>query len=351
MAPSDEVTVRKLVWAGAAVLVWAAVAYLVWRAMGVLAPVLVPVAVAVLIAAALRPAVRGLVRRRWPRVLAAALMVVGPLTVLGVLLVITVDALVRGGGELAEALRDGVGTVRDWLVRGPLGLSEPQVGGAVDNLVAFVGDQGERIVGGATATAAAVGGFLAGLVLAVFVLFFLLYEGERIWTWLLAPLSASVRTRFDQAGREAFSSLGAYSRATVAVAVVDAVVIGVGLAIIGVPMVIPLASLVFLAAFVPYVGAFVAGFVAVLVGLVSGGPVTALLVLGLSVLVQTLEGEVLQPFLLGRMVRLHPLLVVVSIAVGVVLAGIVGALFAVPVVLVARAVLRQLPGTSNTQTG
>lgn len=351
MTTSGDARVKRLVWAGAAVLVWAAVAYLAWRVAGALAPVLVPVAVAVLIAAALRPAVRGLVRRGWPRALAATLMVVGPLTALGVLLTLTVNALVRGGGDLADALRDGVGTVRDWLVNGPLHLSEPQVGSAVDNFVAFMGDQGERIVGGATATAAAVGAFLAGLVLAVFVLFFLLYEGERIWARGTARLPDSVRSRFDGAGRDAFAALGSYSRATVAVAVVDAVVIGVGLAIIGVPMVIPLASLVFLAAFVPYVGAFVAGFVAVLVGLVSGGLVTALLVLGLNVLVQTLEGEVLQPFLMGRMVRLHPLLVVVSIAVGVVLGGIVGALFAVPAVIVVRAVLAQFPGTSNTQTG
>ncbi|SDI34658.1 Predicted PurR-regulated permease PerM [Actinokineospora alba] len=341
MPTAGEPTTKRWAWAGAAILIWAAVAYLIWRIAGALAPVLVPLAVSVLIAAALRPAARWLVGRGWPRALAAALLVIGPLAVLGVLLVVTVDALVRGGGELVDALRDGVGTVRDWLVHGPLGLSEPQVGAAVDNLVAFLGDQGERIVGGATATAAAVGSFLAGLVLAVFVLFFLLYEGDRIWVRLLAPLPESVRTRIDRGGRTGFASLGAYSRATVAVAVVDAVVIGAGLAIIGVPMVIPLASLVFLAAFVPYVGAFVAGFVAVLVGLVSGGPVTALLVLGLSVLVQTLEGEVLQPFLLGRMVRLHPLLVVVSIAVGVVLAGIVGALFAVPFVLVVRAMINQ----------
>jgi predicted PurR-regulated permease PerM len=154
----------------------------------------------------------------------------------------------------------------------------------------------------------------------------------------------------DQSGRSAFRALGGFTWATVAVAMIDAIVIGVGLAIIGLPMVVPLVSLVFLGAFVPYVGAFVSGFVAVVVALVSGGPVIALLVLALNLAVQLLEGDVLQPFLLGKMVRLHPLIVILAIAIGVVLAGIVGALFAVPVVLVLRAFGRPTPGLSATRS-
>ncbi|WP_436498241.1 AI-2E family transporter [Actinokineospora sp. HUAS TT18] len=335
----DSARARRLVWVGAAVLIFLAIGYVAIQVVLALAAVLIPLAIAVLLASLLAPAVRWLVRRGCARWLAAALVLIGSLGVLGGLFTLTVNALITGAGDLGGALRDSVVSIRDWLVNGPLDLSERQVDAAVDNLISVIGGQAERIVSGASTTAAVIGAALAGLVLTLFALFFFLYEGERIWAWLLTVVPGRMRTRVDDAGRLALGSLGGYTRATVVVATVDAVAIGIGLLVIGVPMVVPLASLVFLAAFVPYVGAFFAGFVAVLVALVSGGPVTALMTLLLSVAVQELEGEVLQPFLLGRAVRLHPLAVVFAIAVGVVLAGIVGALLAVPVVLVIRAAL------------
>lgn len=328
--------IRRLVWLGAGVLVAAALAYLSWQVVTALAAVLIPIATAVLLASLLEPVARRLIRIGCPRWLAAMLLLIGSLGFLGGLVTLTINALITGAGDLGGTLRNAIDTIRDWLVRGPLHLSQPQIDAATGDLVGLVTSQTERILGGATATAAAVGAFLAGLVLTVFVLYFLLYDGERIWRQLLRGCPARLRSTVDLSGRSAFRALGAYTRATLVVALVDAVAIGIGLAIIGVPMVIPLASLVFLGAFVPYVGAFISGFVAVLVALVSGGPVAALLVLALSVGVQELEGDVLQPFLLGKMVRLHPLVVILAIAIGVVLAGIVGALFAVPTVLVLR---------------
>ncbi|MBC6445886.1 AI-2E family transporter [Actinokineospora xionganensis] len=320
-------------------LIFLAIGYVALRVVLALAAVLIPLAIAVLLAALLAPVAQWLVRRGCARWLAAALVLLGSLTVLGGLFTLTVNALITGAGDLGGTLRDGVMSIRDWLVTGPLGLSERQMDAAVDDLVGLVGGQAERIVSGASTTAAAIGAALAGLVLTLFALFFFLYDGERIWAWVLTVTPDRVRARVDDTGRLALSSLGGFTRATLVVATVDAVAIGVGLLIIGVPMVVPLASLVFLAAFVPYVGAFFAGFVAVLVALVSGGPVMALATLLLSVAVQELEGEVLQPFLLSRAVRLHPLAVVFAVAAGVVLAGIVGALLAVPVVLVVRAAL------------
>lgn len=246
-----------------------------------------------------------------------------------------------GAAGLGAALGRAVRTIRDWLVHGPLQLSEPQIDAAVGKLTDLVTGQIERVVSGATATAAAVGTLLAGVVLTLFTLYFLLYDGPRIWHAALHLVPSSRRDRVDVAGRKGFHALSRFTLATVVVAIVDTVAIGIGLALIGVPFLIPLLSLVFLGAFVPYIGAFVAGSVAVLVTVVSGGPVPALLVLALSVGVQALEGDVLQPFLLGKVVRLHPLAVVLAIAVGVVLAGVAGALFAVPVVLVARAAVHE----------
>jgi predicted PurR-regulated permease PerM len=328
-----------MVWIGAGILTGAALAYLLWRVVTELAAVIIPIAVAVLLAALLEPLTRRLISVGSPRWLAAALVLVGSLALLGGLLTLTINALITGSGDLGAALSDGVARIEHWLVNGPLKLSEREVDAAANNLAGLVAGQGERILSSVTATAAAVGVFLAGLVLSLFALYFFLYDGPRIWRQVLRVVPERVRERADQAGRRAFHALGGFTRATVIVALVDAVLIGIGLAIIGVPMVIPLASLVFLGGFVPFFGAFVAGLVAVIVALVSGGLVDALLVLGLNLLVQELEGDVLQPFLLGRAVRLHPLVVMFSIAVGVILAGIVGALFAVPLVLVVRSVL------------
>jgi predicted PurR-regulated permease PerM len=328
---------RRLAWTGACVLAGMVLAYLLWQVVAYLAAVLIPAAVAVLLAALLWPLVAWLVRHRCPRWLASVAVPLGSLALLGGMLTFTVNALLGGVDELGTALHDGVDAVRGWLVDGPLGLSQGQVDAAAGNLVGSATEQTQRILTSATATAAAVGQFAAGLVLTLFALFFFLYDGPRIWQLVLAAVPERARDRVDVAGRGAFHALAGYTRATVAVAVVDAVFIGIGLTIIGVPMVVPLTSLVFLGAFVPYAGAFVGGIVAVLVGLVSGGPVTALLVLALNVGVQELEGDVLQPFLLGKVVRLHPLVVVFSIAIGVVLAGVIGALFAVPVVLTVRA--------------
>lgn len=336
--------VRRWSRGGIAALVLLALAYAGWRAAVALAAVLIPLAVAVLLAALLWPVVSWLHHHRVPRALAAGLVLLTSLALLGGLLGFTVDALVSGAGGIGAALGDAVVATRDWLVHGPLSLSELQIDAAVADLLNLVTGQTERILGGATATAAAVGTALAGTVLSLFALYFFLYDGDRLWCKAVRVVPIALRERVDGTGRRVFHALSGFTRATLAVAVVDAAAIGTGLAIIGVPMAIPLTSLVFLGAFVPYAGAFVAGCAAVLVALVTGGPVSALLVLALTVAVQELEGDVLQPFLLGKVVRLHPLTVVVAVAVGVVLAGVVGALFAVPVVLTAREIWHREDG-------
>ncbi len=158
-----------------------------------------------------------------------------------------------------------------------------------------------------------------------------------------------VRERVDVAGRRGFGALVSYVRATAAVALVDAVGIGVGLAIVGVPLVIPLSALVFLSAFVPIIGAVLAGTVAVLITLVANGFIQALIVLAIVIAVMQLESHVLQPWLLGRAVRLHPLAVVLAIAAGLVAAGIAGALLAVPLLAVLNAGVKSLVHDENVE--
>jgi predicted PurR-regulated permease PerM len=179
-------------------------------------------------------------------------------------------------------------------------------------------------------------------VLVVFVLIFFLYDGPGIWTFVTRGVPSRVRSKVDVAGRRGFGALVSYVRATAAVALVDAVGIGIGLAIVGVPLVIPLSALVFLSAFVPIIGAVVAGTVAVLIALVANGIIAALVVLAIVIGVMQLESHVLQPWLLGRAVRLHPLAVVLAIAAGLIAAGIAGALLSVPLLAVLNAGIKSL---------
>ena len=180
------------------------------------------------------------------------------------------------------------------------------------------------------------GEVITGFFLALFTLFFFLKDGRSIWLWLVGLFPGDSRAYIDEAARRAWRTHVSYVRATAAVALIDAIGIGIGLAVLGVPLVIPLAALVFLGAFIPILGSFLAGSVAVLVALVSKGPITALIALAVVILVMQVEGHILQPLLLGRAVRVHPLAVVLSIAAGLLIGGIFGALIAVPIVACAN---------------
>jgi predicted PurR-regulated permease PerM len=215
-------------------------------------------------------------------------------------------------------------------------ITRHQLESAVAQVQHTLVDNQDSLASGALTTAATVGEVITGILLALFTLFFFLKDGRSIWLWLVGLFPGESRAYMDEAARRAWRTLISYVRATVAVALVDAIGIGIGLAILGVPLVIPLAALVFLGAFIPIIGSFLAGTVAVLVALVSQGPITALIALAIVVLVMQLEGHVMQPLLLGRAVHVHPLAVVLSIAAGLLIGGIFGALIAVPTVACAN---------------
>lgn len=310
----------------------------------VLQVIVVPVLVAALVSALLRPGVEWLTRHRVPRGLAVAASLVGGLALVVGLLTLVGTQIATGFGNLETQAVAGFREIQTWLAGPPLNLSTDQVNGYLEQAREQVNSNSDQLVAGALSFTSTAGHVVAGFFLAVFATIFFLLDGRGIWTWLLRLLPREARDRVDEASRRGWVTLTAYVRATIIVAFVDAVGIGVGAALLGVPLALPLAALVFLGAFVPIVGAFVSGLVAVLVALVAEGPLVALLMFGVVLLVQQAESHILQPFLLGRAVKVHPLAVILAIATGILLAGIVGALFAVPVIAVLNTVVRYLGG-------
>ncbi|HJQ45856.1 MAG TPA: AI-2E family transporter [Amycolatopsis sp.] len=322
-------------------LVVIAALYVVIWLIGKLSVVVIPVAIALLFAALGAPLVGHLVNLKVPRGLATAIVLIGGIAVLGGLLTFVVIQFTAGLPELQKQVSESLSQVRDFLIN-DLHLRQEQIQQFIDNAISYLQNNQAAITTNALTTAGTIGEVLTSMLLTLFTTIFFLAGGAKIWSFLILGVPGYVRARVDVAGRRGFASLVSYVRATAAVAVVDAVGIGIGLWIVRVPLVIPLATLVFLAAFVPILGAVVAGAVAVLVALVTNGFITALIVLGIVILVMQLESHILQPLLLGRAVKLHPLAVVLAIAAGLVVAGIAGALLAVPLLAVLNAGIRSL---------
>ncbi len=341
---TSEVCARLLVIA-------AAVALLIYL-ITLLRVVVIPVAIALLLSALLAPAVHFLHTHRVPRGPATALVLVGGIAVLGGLLSFVVTTFINGFPDLKTQLTASLSSIEPLVTGPPLNLPSSWFQDLPGQLGTAISDNRDALTSGALSTAATVGEVAAGVALALFSLIFFLYDGPRIWQFLIRAAPRVRRDRVDVAGRRAFASLVGYVRATVLVAIVDAAGIGLGLLIVGVPLVVPLAALVFLGAFVPTVGAVLTGIVAVLIALVANGPVAALIVFGVVIAVQQLEGHVLQPLLLGRAVRLHGLAVVLAVAAGLVIAGIVGALLAVPLLAVLNTAVRSFtaPAEQNPDT-
>ncbi|WFE37087.1 AI-2E family transporter [Micromonospora sp. WMMD998] len=320
------------------------------RIVGTISIVIIPLTVALLLSALLAPAVGWLLKARFPRSLATGVVLVGGLAAVVGTLTLVVNEFIQGVPELSEKSSQGVRQIQDWLKTGPLHLSDSQLTRYIDEAQNWINGNTERFTSGALSTAATLAEVLTGTVLVLFATFFFLRDGNNIWRFLVRLLPVAARWKVDDAGRASWATLGAYVRATVLVAFIDAVGIGIFLVIFDIPFAFPLAALVFLGAFIPIVGAFLSGVVAVLVALVDSGPGIALVILGAVVGVQQVEGHVLQPLIMGRAVAIHPLAVIIGIAAGVVLAGIAGALVAVPLIAVLNTAIRRLAARTVPDT-
>ena len=344
-------------WAWRLLLIAGAGYLLLWL-VGYFAVVTIPLAVALLISALAAPFAQGVNRAGLPRGLSALLVVITGFAVVGMLLTFAGQQVAAGATDLADSTVQGLQEIRDWLKDGPLHASDSQINDYIKSAQDLISERSKdgKVITQVTEVGAALGHVVAGFFIALFATYFFLADGDRIWSWVVRLAPRAARERVDSSGRVAWLSLVQFVRATVVVALVDATGIAIGAAVLKVPFVLAIGVLVFLGAFVPMIGATIAGSVAILVALVDQGPVTALLMLAVVIGVQQLEGHILQPFLLGRWVSLHPLGVILAIACGVLVAGIAGALVAVPLAAAANAVVLHLaemaePPASEEETG
>lgn len=296
--------------------------------------VVVPLIVAILVSTLLVPPTRWLCRRGMPRAPAVLVVLAAALTIFGTAIALIAPAVVSELGTLGERVKEGIDTVTAYVASGPFGLTEDEVDRLVTRVSAQAqGGAGSVAQGVVNASLLAVEVF-TGLVLAVVLTFFLVYDGAGVWRWIVGLVPSPRQDDVERFGTQAWTALSGYVRGVAIVALVDALAIGLALVLIGVPLVVPLAVLTFLAAFIPLIGAVVAGSVAALVALVTNGVVAALLVVGAVTLIQQLEGDFLYPVVVGRAISLHAIAILLSVTAGGVLLGVVGAALAVPVAAV-----------------
>jgi predicted PurR-regulated permease PerM len=293
--------------------------------------VLWPLVLALLLTTLTWPPTRFLRNRGWRPALAASFVTVTSLLIAAGIIVLISVPVAGQSGKLVDGVVDGIQWLRDWAAGPPLNIGDDQVSSAVD---AGIGRLQDSVGSIATATLSGVNTVVNGLittVLALFLMFFFLKDGPRFLPWLATQLPGRLAVDVPTVADRAWVTLGSFVRSQAAVGLLDAVFIGIGLWILGVPLVIPLAVLTFVSAFVPIIGALFAGFVAVLIALVSNGWKEALIVLAIIIAVQQLEGNVFQPMLQSRGLNLHAAVILLAVTLGGSLAGIVGSLLAVPV--------------------
>lgn len=304
--------------------------------------IVVPMLAAVLLAALLVPFSNWLQRHRWPKWLAVAVSEIGLIAIVAGLVTAVVLQVRAGFPSLQEQTLEKYEEFKQFLLESPLHISEADINAYVDQALTTIQEDSGALISSALALGGDVGHILAGTLIALFATLFILIDGRSIWSWIVRLFPQRARVAIIGAGEAGWVTLTSFVKAQVAVAAIDAVGIGIGAVILQLPLAIPIAIAVFLGSFIPFVGAVLTGALAVFVALVFHGPVVALIMLGIVLLVQQVEGHVLQPLLIGTLVKVHPLAVVLAVATGGFIAGIPGALFAVPTVAVANVVIGYL---------
>ncbi|MDQ0599229.1 putative PurR-regulated permease PerM [Streptomyces canus] len=335
--------------AGWRLLVLAGTVWVLMRVISAVQLVVLAFVAALLITALLQPTVAWLRRYGVPRGLATALTAILGFVVMGLIGWFVTWQVMENIDNVSDQVQDGIDELRNWLLNSPFHVTDKQINDIAENLREAVGANTDQITSAGLEGVTVVVEALTGILLAAFSTLFLLYDGKRIWEWTLRLVPAAARPGVAGAGPRAWRTLTAYVRGTVIVALIDAIFIGLGIYFLGVPMAVPLAVFIFLFAFIPLVGAVVSGALAVVVALVTQGVFTAVMSLAVVLAVQQIEGHILQPFILGRAVRVHPLAVVLSVAAGGMIAGIGGAVVAVPLVAVTNTVVGYLRSYSQEQ--
>ncbi|MFF8030259.1 AI-2E family transporter [Streptomyces sp. NPDC016626] len=342
--------VRVAAEAGWRLLVLAGTLWVLMRVISAVQLVVLAFAAALLITALLQPTVARLRRAGVPRGPATALTALFGFVVMGLMGWFVTWQVMENIDTLSSQIQDGIDELRNWLLNSPFHVTDKQINEIARNLREAVGANTEQITSAGLEGVTVVVEALTGILLAIFSTLFLLYDGKRIWQWSLKLVPAAARPGVAGAGPAAWRTLTAYVRGTVIVALIDAIFIGLGIYFLDVPMAVPLAVFIFLFSFIPLVGAVVSGALAVVVALVTQGVFTGVMTLLVVLAVQQIEGHILQPFILGRAVRVHPLAVVLAVASGGMVAGIGGAVVAVPLVAVTNTVVGYLRAFSHETT-
>jgi len=343
-------SVRVAAEAGWRLLVLAGTVWVLMRVISAVQLVVFAFVVALLITALLQPTVARLKRYGVPRGPATALTAILGFVVLGLIGWFVTWQVMENIDNLSDQIQSGIDDLRNWLLKSPFHVTDKQINQIAKNLREAVGANTDQITSAGLEGVTVVVEALTGILLTFFSTLFLLYDGRRIWEWTLKLVPAAARPGVAGAGPRAWRTLTAYVRGTVLVALIDATFIGLGIYFLDVPMAVPLAVFIFLFSFIPLVGAVASGALAVVVALVTQGVFTAVMTLVVVLAVQQIEGHILQPFILGRAVRVHPLAVVLSVAAGGMVAGIGGAVVAVPLVAVTNTVVGYLRAYSMEQT-
>ena len=340
--PRGLVTASEWAWRS---LVIAGLLFGIWYLLRYFSGVAIPLAVAVLFTALLTPVNARLRAWGWPPVLASRASLLTLALVIGGVLTAIGAQVAREMPQLVEQSIAGLQSLLTWLAEGPLQISAADIDGYIAQLTAWLNESRAAIAGWLADAGVGFGHFVAGAAIALIASFFFLASGSQLWSSVLTLVPRRYQRNVRRASGNGWVSLVAYMRAQVLVAFVDALGMLIGALILGIPMAWALFALTFIVSFVPVVGAVISGTIAVLLALVTHGWVTALIMLGITVLVVQTEGHFLQPILLGRAVSLHPLAVLIGLAVGATLAGIVGALLVIPVLAFGVAFIRGLdPG-------
>lgn len=327
---------------GLRIIVIAAAAWVLGWLIGHVWVVIFPVAMALIVTTILGPPAAWLRSKGWPSALAAMTMMLGFIgAIVGVIAILT-PQVAGQASEVAASASGGLQKVRDWLTGEPLNLSEGQITQAIEALQDKLQSSAASIGSGIFSTIGAATSAIVNLILVLMLTFFFVKDGHKFLPWLKVVTGERAGGHIVEVANRAWDTLGGFIRVQSLVALIDAVIIGAGLAILGSPLAIPLAVVTFFAAFIPIVGAFVSGALAVLVTLVTNDPKDALIALAIVVAVQQLEGNVLSPMLQGKTMKLHPAVVLLGVAAGGTLFGVTGAFLAVPVVATVTEILRYI---------
>lgn len=300
--------------------------------------VVVAVLVSLILASAVYPVVKWLKSKGWSSLLATLTAFLGILLLAGGVVTGIVFAVTSEWDELVASTVEGWEELQGFVMEGPLPVDTQSIDAALQEVSEFF--TSDAFLGGAVSGISVATQIITGMVLIVVILFFFLKDGPKMWNFMLRWFSAPTRAKLAESGDRAVQVLGGYVRGTAVIAAVDAVFIGIGLAVLGVPLALPLAVIVFVGAFLPIIGATLAGTLAALVALVTNGLVIALIVVAIVVAVNQIEGNLLQPVVMGRTLSLHALVVLLALTVGTIVGGILGAILAVPLTAVGWSVVQ-----------